>query len=35
MVETGLVLEKKDEFQQIMEHIKNGNNFLLSGWICK
>lgn len=31
MVETGLVLEKKDEFQQIMEHIKNGNNFLLSG----
>jgi DNA helicase-2/ATP-dependent DNA helicase PcrA len=31
MVETGLVLEKKDEFQEIMEHIKNGNNFLLSG----
>ena len=31
MVETALVLEKKDEFQQIMEHIKNGNNFLLSG----
>ncbi|TDE29307.1 ATP-dependent helicase [Flavobacterium ranwuense] len=31
MVETGLVLEKKDEFQEIMEHIRNGNNFLLSG----
>jgi DNA helicase-2/ATP-dependent DNA helicase PcrA len=31
MVEAGLVLERKDEFQEIMELIKNGNNFLLSG----
>ena len=28
MVERGL---EKDEFQQIMEHIANGDNFLLSG----
>jgi len=32
MAETRLVIEQsKDEFQQIMEHIKNGDNFLLSG----
>jgi DNA helicase-2/ATP-dependent DNA helicase PcrA len=32
MAETGLVIEQtKDEFQQIMEHIANGDNFLLSG----
>jgi Superfamily I DNA and RNA helicases len=32
MAETELVIEQtKDEFQQIMEHIANGNNFLLSG----
>lgn len=32
MVETGLGVEQvKDEFQQIMEHIANGDNFLLSG----
>ncbi len=32
MVEEGLVIEQtKDEFQQIMEHIANGDNFLLSG----
>lgn len=32
MVEAELVMEQvKDEFQQIMEHIANGNNFLLSG----
>jgi DNA helicase-2/ATP-dependent DNA helicase PcrA len=32
MAETGLVIEQtKDEFQQIMEHINNGDNFLLSG----
>ena len=32
MAETGLAIEQeKDEFQQIMEHIVNGNNFLLSG----
>ena len=32
MVETRLGVEQvKDEFQQIMEHIANGDNFLLSG----
>jgi DNA helicase-2/ATP-dependent DNA helicase PcrA len=32
MVATELITEQpKDEFQQIMEHIANGNNFLLSG----
>jgi DNA helicase-2/ATP-dependent DNA helicase PcrA len=32
MAETGLVIEQaQDEFQQIMEHIVNGDNFLLSG----
>jgi DNA helicase-2/ATP-dependent DNA helicase PcrA len=32
MAETGLAIEQtKDEFQQIMEHIVNGDNFLLSG----
>lgn len=32
MVEEGLIIEQpKDEFQQIMEHIANGDNFLLSG----
>jgi DNA helicase-2/ATP-dependent DNA helicase PcrA len=32
MAETELVIEQtKDEFQQIMEHIVNGDNFLLSG----
>lgn len=32
MAETGLVIEQaQDEFQQIMGHIVNGNNFLLSG----
>lgn len=32
MAETELVIEQiKDEFQQIMEHIANGSNFLLSG----
>ena len=30
MAETGLEIVK-DEFQQIMEHITNGDNFLLSG----
>jgi DNA helicase-2/ATP-dependent DNA helicase PcrA len=30
MAETGLTIEK-DEFQQIMEHLANGDNFLLSG----
>lgn len=32
MAEEGLIIEQaKDEFQQIMEHIANGDNFLLSG----
>ena len=33
MVETELTIEehKKDEFQQVMEHIANGDDFLLSG----
>jgi DNA helicase-2/ATP-dependent DNA helicase PcrA len=32
MAETKLITEQpKDEFQQIMEHIANGSNFLLSG----
>lgn len=32
MAETGLIIEQaKDEFQQIMEHIAKGDNFLLSG----
>ncbi len=32
MAEAGLEIEQiKDEFQQIMEHIANGDNFLLSG----
>lgn len=32
MAETGLTIEQaKDEFQQIMEHIAKGDNFLLSG----
>ena len=32
MVETRLIMkESKDEFQQIMEHIRKGENFLLSG----
>ena len=32
MAEAGFTIEQtKDEFQQIMEHIANGNNFLLSG----
>jgi DNA helicase-2/ATP-dependent DNA helicase PcrA len=32
MVETKLIMEEiKDEFQQIIEHIRNGDNFLLSG----
>jgi len=31
MAETGLIIEQKDEFQQVMEHITNGDNFLLSG----
>ncbi|MDR1054973.1 MAG: AAA family ATPase [Prevotellaceae bacterium] len=32
MAETGLIIERpKDEFLQIMEHIANGDNFLLSG----
>jgi DNA helicase-2/ATP-dependent DNA helicase PcrA len=32
MAETGLIVEQpKDEFQEIMEHIANGDNFLLSG----
>ena len=32
MAETELVIEQtKDEFQQIMDHIVNGDNFLLSG----
>jgi DNA helicase II / ATP-dependent DNA helicase PcrA len=32
MAETGLVIEQvRDEFQQIMEHIANSDNFLLSG----
>lgn len=32
MVEEGLIIEgQKDEFQQIMGHIAEGNNFLLSG----
>ncbi len=32
MAETGLVIEQtKDELQQIMGHIANGDNFLLSG----
>jgi len=32
MAEKGLVIkQEKDEFQQIMEHIANGDNFLLSG----
>ena len=36
MVETRLGVEQvKDEFQQIMEHIANGDNFLLSGGAVK
>lgn len=32
MAEAGLVIEQpQDEFQQILEHIANGDNFLLSG----
>lgn len=32
MAEAGLeIKQEKDEFQQIMEHISNGDNFLLSG----